>query len=279
MTFAGAQASDSLYVWYGNLDGSPLESGTGALLEIEVYAKTTSGAYIASLLLNLGADDDYFDSLLSEESGEIYYPLTEWDLAMFFPPDQAPPNPEGWKSQALFGLADLAPPYNSYWLHFDDPTLIFKYVFKTSSNSDIIGQTAACLGPGLNTPQGPSNAGDTAGNANYYVAEFFSPVHFEGPTDLNETNLELPTKTEISQNYPNPFNASTNIEYTLASASKVTLTVYDVQGRVVDKLVDSYQQAGFYRVNWNGDYLPSGVYFYKLNTGDLSEVKQMVLMK
>lgn len=277
--FATAGAADTLYVWYGSLDGSPLETDTSANLEIDVYTQTTSGAYVASLLLNLGADNDYFDSLASDELGEVYYPLTEWDLAAFFPRDVSPPNPPGWTSQALFALADLAPPYHSHWLHFDEPTLTVKYVFRTSSNSEIVGQTADCLGSGLNQPQGPSNAGDTAGNANYYVAESFSPVHFAGPTGLDESGIELPQKTEISQNHPNPFNASTAIEYSLAGPSYVNLTIYDVQGRVVEKLVDGYETAGAHKVIWQADNIPSGMYFYKIQTADYARTLKMMLLK
>jgi len=88
----------------------------------------------------------------------------------------------------------------------------------------------------------------------------------------------------IMQNSPNPFNAQTAISYTLPSDAKVTLVVYNIKGEKVKTLVDEFQTAGAKRVIWDGtnqnsDKVASGVYFYRLEAGDLKATKRMVLLK
>jgi hypothetical protein len=83
----------------------------------------------------------------------------------------------------------------------------------------------------------------------------------------------------LSQNYPNPFNPTTTIEYVICLQSSVSLKVYDVLGREVATLVNEVTQPGTYTVQWNSAYLASGMYFYKLQTGQYSDVKKMMLVK
>ncbi len=96
----------------------------------------------------------------------------------------------------------------------------------------------------------------------------------------------LPGTFRLEQNYPNPFNPSTMIEYTIAGvrgqgsgASVVRLTVYDVLGKEVATLVNGSQAPGTYSVQWNATGMPSGTYFYRLETATSSDVKKMVLAK
>jgi hypothetical protein len=82
------------------------------------------------------------------------------------------------------------------------------------------------------------------------------------------------------QNYPNPFNPNTKITYTLQSNGKVRLSVYDLLGREAVILVNNERKtAGEYVVSFNAANLPSGVYFYKLQTQNYMESKRMVLIK
>ncbi len=80
-------------------------------------------------------------------------------------------------------------------------------------------------------------------------------------------------------NYPNPFNPTTEISYQLPRNGQVTLKVYDVLGRLVSTLVEGYQSAGVHTVQFNGDNLASGVYFYQLTAPGLEKVNKMILMK
>jgi len=97
--------------------------------------------------------------------------------------------------------------------------------------------------------------------------------------EVDRLEVGLPTTTALSQNYPNPFNAETNIGYVLAEAGNVNLSVYDISGRLVETLLDGYQEAGEHIVTWNGSTVSSGVYFYKVTTSDYTATKMMNLLK
>ena len=85
---------------------------------------------------------------------------------------------------------------------------------------------------------------------------------------------------ELLQNFPNPFNPETTINFQIPFASHVTLKVYDVLGREVATLVDEFKQAGTYVETLHATSLPSGVYFYKLQTANgFSETKKLILLK
>ena len=83
----------------------------------------------------------------------------------------------------------------------------------------------------------------------------------------------------LQQNYPNPFNPSTIIQYAINSTQFVTLKVYDILGKEVFVLVNEKQNEGSYEVDFDGSNFSSGIYFYKLQTDNFSEIKKMTLMK
>jgi hypothetical protein len=93
------------------------------------------------------------------------------------------------------------------------------------------------------------------------------------------TTERHPQNFRLEQNYPNPFNPSTEISYTITKAGNVTLKVYNMLGQDVATLVNGYQAANTYKVNFNASGLSSGVYLYKLSSGSNETIKKMVLMK
>lgn len=95
----------------------------------------------------------------------------------------------------------------------------------------------------------------------------------------DEPIVEIPLEHSLLNNYPNPFNAVTTIEYNITQASMVTLNIYDILGRRVTKLVDSYQNAGTHTVTWDASNVPSGIYFYRIVTDNFSNSKKMLLLK
>ncbi len=102
-------------------------------------------------------------------------------------------------------------------------------------------------------------------------------------TDVVEKDDE-PMKYALSQNYPNPFNPGTVIRYSIAEDNYVKLDVYDILGRLVVTLVDSYITAGFYSVNWDGKDswgkdVASGVYIYRIRSGYFLSVRRMTLVR
>ena len=94
----------------------------------------------------------------------------------------------------------------------------------------------------------------------------------------------LPKEFALHQNYPNPFNPKTRVRYDLPDNENVTIIIYDLLGRQVKQLVDSYQEAGFKSIIWDatndfGNPAAAGVYLYKIQAGDFIQTKKMVLLK
>jgi hypothetical protein len=96
---------------------------------------------------------------------------------------------------------------------------------------------------------------------------------------ITDTEVELPFSYSLDQNYPNPFNPATQIRYSIAKAGVVTLKVYDILGRQVADLVNRYQDAGKYTVDFNASSLASGVYVYRIESSSFISVKKMMLIK
>ena len=95
----------------------------------------------------------------------------------------------------------------------------------------------------------------------------------------NEIIEQIPVGYSLSQNYPNPFNPSTYINFTIPNNTHVRITVYDITGRVVQRLLNETKVAGNHSINFNADALSSGVYFYIMQTDAFREVKKMSLIK
>lgn len=89
----------------------------------------------------------------------------------------------------------------------------------------------------------------------------------------------FPLIYSLKQNYPNPFNPTTTIEFYIAKANNVTLKVYDMLGREVSTLMNERKSAGFYSVNFDATNISSGVYFYRLTSGEFTDAKKMVVMR
>ncbi len=83
----------------------------------------------------------------------------------------------------------------------------------------------------------------------------------------------------LSQNYPNPFNPTTTITYSIPTNSFVTLKIYNLLGSEIATLVNEEKSYGTYKVNWDAQNLSSGVYFYKMQAGNFSETKKLILLK
>jgi hypothetical protein len=101
-------------------------------------------------------------------------------------------------------------------------------------------------------------------------------------TGFENNNLNLPDKYFLYQNYPNPFNPITKIDYDLPKDGNVKLIIYDIIGREIKSLVNEFKQAGNYTVEFNGNNLASGIYFYKIQVEGgkrYTTVKKMILLK
>ncbi|MDZ7764169.1 MAG: T9SS type A sorting domain-containing protein [Melioribacteraceae bacterium] len=90
---------------------------------------------------------------------------------------------------------------------------------------------------------------------------------------------DKPLNYELNQNYPNPFNPETNIEYSITQNSFVKLKVYDVLGNEITTLVDEEKFPGKHKVKFNADELSTGIYLYKISSGDYTETRKMLYLK
>ncbi|MGB5530577.1 MAG: T9SS type A sorting domain-containing protein [Ignavibacteriaceae bacterium] len=94
-----------------------------------------------------------------------------------------------------------------------------------------------------------------------------------------EQFCEVPFSFSLEQNYPNPFNPSTKIKFTISDFGFVILKVFDVLGNEVATLVNEEKSAGEYEVEFNRKNLPSGIYFYRIQSGSFVDTKKMILLK
>jgi hypothetical protein len=112
----------------------------------------------------------------------------------------------------------------------------------------------------------------------------FAVGGFSGTTGVTEGGNDLPAVFSLSQNYPNPFNPSTIIRYALPRPAQVKLTIFNLLGMKVRTLVDSFQQAGEHSMVWDAkdderNSVASGIYFYRLEAGDVNLQRKMILLR
>ena len=107
------------------------------------------------------------------------------------------------------------------------------------------------------------------GNAeDLYVVSGFNKIENEFPEDFNLGTI-----------YPNPFNPSTNIPYSVPDYSHISISVHDIQGKEIEKIVNEFKESGNYNITWSPNSLPSGVYFVKMNSLEGIQVKKILLLK
>lgn len=123
---------------------------------------------------------------------------------------------------------------------------------------------------------------DNLGNKWIVTSEGLAVFNENGIVSVEDeivSNRVVPKKYFLYQNYPNPFNPSTKIKYSIPKQSNVTIKVYDILGSEVATLVNKEQLQGRYEVEFKGNKLTSGIYFYRLQAGDFVETKKMLLMR
>jgi len=97
------------------------------------------------------------------------------------------------------------------------------------------------------------------------------------------TNEELdignPGAFALNAAYPNPFNPSTTVDYTVSQSGNVNVSVYDINGRMVEELVNEYRSTDEYTITWNASAQPSGVYFITMISGEFTSTQKVMLLK
>ncbi len=121
----------------------------------------------------------------------------------------------------------------------------------------------------------------TGVRSRYYRAEMVQAMYdaVVAALSVEDPGIDTPVEYSLSQCYPNPFNGATTIQFTLPDPGHVRLSVYDILGREVMQLVDQPLSIGVHSYQVNAESLASGVYFYQLTTGNISEVRKMLLLR
>jgi len=185
----------------------------------------------------------------------------------------------------LFELAAGGNPLDSLsWTHssyaLDDATSGWSFKAKAwfpgTGNADYVGVLLPYQAVNDTLDSGEL---DPAGNRVFRLAEWDESV------TVRDITFIMPEDYKLAQNFPNPFNATTRIEYSLPLQNTISLTIYNMLGQEIVKLVDTeYQRAGNYSVLWNGKdangmNVTSGMYIYALKFGNFEKSKQMMLLK
>ncbi len=111
------------------------------------------------------------------------------------------------------------------------------------------------------------------------TGKLFKISELINPIGIYQITTEIPKSYSLSQNYPNPFNPVTKIKFEVPKSGNVRLSVYDALGKEIRLLVNESLQAGVYETDFDATDMPSGIYFYRMSSGNFSETKKMVVIK
>jgi len=145
---------------------------------------------------------------------------------------------------------------------YDAPHSIFEnpsFIFLDDSNNVFIGGDVA----------------DSTNGWNFFALKLSQKLG----TNIEQQNSFLPTEYSLKQNYPNPFNPSTKIEFSIPKSGFTKLEIFDAVGREVAELINQHLSVGSYSVIFNAEKYSSGIYYYRLSTGNVVKMKKAVLLK
>lgn len=223
---------------------------------------------------NLPADAYNFMKGLKRDGTSYINPLTMQTTKYNFPGE--PETGEGWTefngriANCGGTLTDSIIPLNAYDVHFmqnsgaDDLTIL-----PGEKQTFIFAQMIARGINNLNSVTKLKQLDDV-------VQSFYDNSYTIGIPPVSTT---IPEKFSLNQNYPNPFNPSTKIKFDIDKSGFASLSVFDITGKEIAKLVNQNLSTGTYEYEFNAINLPSGIYFYKLETPNSSSVKKMSLIK
>ena len=184
---------------------------------------------------------------------------------------------------------------NNVELHWETATEVDNYGFeveRANQQKESGVKTFVKIGfvPGAGNSNSPKsyvyfdkNLGN--GKYSYRLKQIDSDGEFSYSDEIEAYINKVPEEYTLLQNYPNPFNPSTKIEYTLPLDSHIKLTIYNLLGEQVSSLVNESKTAGYYSVSWNAGHIPSGIYFYSLETNSVGGTenfkiyRKMILIK
>jgi hypothetical protein len=278
-----ASATINIYVG-GTFTGATwhdtINAQINANVDVPVYFDFTQEptAYVANMHFPLGVNNTYIDSIPLSLCSFDFFPFNNWDDASFLTRfETSPPNPAGYHSRSFLGFADLGGQSNP-WLNYTTITQGLNFKVHIINNSNLVGTTVRALQTGVSSTLAGPALGDTVGGPGYTFVIHYAYLHFTSGSSVNESP-NLPTVFSVAQNYPNPFNVKTTISFDLPISTDVTVTIYDLSGRVVQTIDAGRMDAGVNSVIWDANNVGSGVYFYKVAAGEFSQTIKATLLK
>jgi hypothetical protein len=120
---------------------------------------------------------------------------------------------------------------------------------------------------------------DHFSNADIYRPRFIYLKFTDSTTSVDQNEFYIPTEFKLNQNFPNPFNPATRISFAVPQKAKVKIEVFNTIGQTVTNITDRYYEAGIHYVDFSANNLPSGVYFYRMESENFLNTKKMILMR
>ncbi|MGB9695854.1 MAG: SBBP repeat-containing protein [Ignavibacteria bacterium] len=176
-------------------------------------------------------------------------------------------------------LASFSSNNSLYWsTYYGGNNEDYGLSIKTATNGNLFvsgyskSNNFPTLAQGVAYYQGTFSGGNIYGDA--YILKFQSLT-----VNIQQTSNAFPESFKLYQNYPNPFNPITNIEFDVPKNTYVVIEVFDINGRKISTLVDEFLNGRTYRVKFDGQGLPSGIYFYTMTANNFMQTKKMLLLK
>ena len=134
------------------------------------------------------------------------------------------------------------------------------------------------LGTGL-ALDASSNVYITGSSVGSSSSADITTIKYSQTVGIQQISNEIPREFQLSQNYPNPFNPATTIKFQIPVSDNVKITVFDILGRKIEVLTNGFFNAGFYSIDFKAEKITSGIYYYKIETGNYTDTKKMMLIK
>lgn len=296
---------DSVSLNFNVLPGAPLNKGLPILLRIR--QNDTSIVHQQRIYVCVGAGTTVLSD--SAENGTGNWTFTGgWGTTTsqsFSPPTSFSESPTGNYGNTQTRTMTLANPINvsaspvtvlSYYVRYDIEPLDNAYIQVSSNNGTNWTSVKYYYGQQLTWKQEVLDITDLANSSAQMKVRFIIVTNRSVVTDgiyidnikiqnyqdvLTgvSNNGEVPDRFSLEQNYPNPFNPVTKIRYQLPKTGFVKLTIFDALGKVVKVLVNENKPAGVFEESFDASNLATGVYFYKLESADFTDIKKMMLIK
>jgi len=238
-----------------------------------IYCVQPLGAdgYILAGALGDGDDFDIFLKKVSLDGGDEwtrYFPIGHWDFAY-----SVRPAPEG--GYVIAGSSDyrITGASDGYIFKTDAAGELQWDLTLGGDGSDIIRSLEQTVDGGY-IACGFTRSDDLPPSQDIWLIR----INSEG-VPIEDSGQSAPVSFALYQAYPNPFNARVTVGYYLPRAEPVSLVIYNLLGQAVATVFEGRQDAGWHQVTWDGAQQASGVYFYKLQAGEFSQMRKMVLLK